>query len=489
MTKRDLMRLGKLVDQEQQKALASQDSLHTIRARLLAPPRNKRLTKTLRWMIPSAALLSAAAVAGLVVWSSSQTGSGSAAPITFEIDDGRKNVARTWIVAPKSCPKLIDFSDGSAIVLQPTATLRVDRVDSRGAELRIRKGSAVIRVKPRPQRKKRWVVRAGPYRVRVVGTKFRVSWDPARKHFDLDLERGKVVVDGPHVRQHTMIAGQHLSVSVDQPPKIASKPQLSKPKDQRHVDPPTLATSSTADARSPATIASKPVAQQRKPVAPTTSSDATQPTSRKLQPRKSQTITVSKKASANNQPPAKAGAKQPTAAMLDQPMPSPDASPASAAGAAGDKQRLQPAWKKAASQARNGKELFTLAGKLRREGKLEASKDVYLMLRSRFAGSRAAARAAFEIGRIAIHLKKPRNAILWFERYLSERPKGTLALVAQGRRIEALVKAGQIRRARKLAAQYLAKHPRGPHAGLARKLSSTSAPKKGSRTGSKKETK
>lgn len=63
-----------------------------------------------------------------------------------------------------------------------------------------------------------------------------------------------------------------------------------------------------------------------------------------------------------------------------------------------------------------------------------------------------------------------REAATWFAAYLRERPGGGLAREAKGRLMEALHRSGDPAGARRVATEYLATHPDGPHSKLAAAL-------------------
>jgi FecR protein len=89
----------------------------------------------------------------------------------------------------------LTFSDGSRIVLGEGTRGRIvvpNRPSS--AELVIDNGAAEIDVVHRPNT--RWDVKAGPFRVDVKGTQFRVSWSPQERRLRLEMLRGEVAVSG-----------------------------------------------------------------------------------------------------------------------------------------------------------------------------------------------------------------------------------------------------------------------------------------------------
>jgi hypothetical protein len=95
----------------------------------------------------------------------------------------------------------------------------------------------------------------------------------------------------------------------------------------------------------------------------------------------------------------------------------------------------------------------------------------YERARARSPGSEVAANAAFSIGRIDFDERRAyADAARWFGVYVGERPQGRLAREALGRQMEALSRAGDAAGAQRIAEQYLARYPEGPHAAFARTL-------------------
>jgi hypothetical protein len=99
------------------------------------------------------------------------------------------------------------------------------------------------------------------------------------------------------------------------------------------------------------------------------------------------------------------------------------------------------------------------------------ARRAYERVRKRFAGSKQASHAAFQLGRIAADVAgQHRAAAKYFETYLHESDNGTFAREARGRLVQSLDRAGDKVAAKKAAQRYLQKYPNGPHAELARSL-------------------
>ncbi|MFO0738211.1 MAG: hypothetical protein U0270_20130 [Labilithrix sp.] len=111
-------------------------------------------------------------------------------------------------------------------------------------------------------------------------------------------------------------------------------------------------------------------------------------------------------------------------------------------------------------------ELLERALTARREGKLDAANGLLQTIRNKHPGSSQAAIAAAYLGRDAARRDERDAARRWFEIYLQEQPNGPLAREASGQLIELTTGPEQKERAR----EYLAQHPNGPHAPLARRV-------------------
>jgi len=108
----------------------------------------------------------------------------------------------------------IRFSDGSEVSLDRGAEAKVASVDAHGARVNLRHGEAHLEVVK--QHDTQWYVDAGPYSVHVTGTAFDVSWSEKDRVFELSLQHGSVVVNGPLVGNgFTMKPGQRMVGRVD----------------------------------------------------------------------------------------------------------------------------------------------------------------------------------------------------------------------------------------------------------------------------------
>jgi len=103
--------------------------------------------------------------------------------------------------------RLVQFRDGSQIMLSPDTRLHVARATSDDVSLTLDTGTVDVDVRHRGTTT--WKLHAGPYTVTVHGTVFSVSWNPALQTFDVEVDRGLVGVKGPDLTP----AGKMLSAS------------------------------------------------------------------------------------------------------------------------------------------------------------------------------------------------------------------------------------------------------------------------------------
>lgn len=345
------------------------------------------------------------------------------APLSFVVGEGGREEpgsAGLFIAAPATAEMPVTFSDGSQLRLAPTARLRVAQVASEGARVLVESGTVHVSVVHATTHDTRWAVEAGPFEVRVTGTKFDVVYDPASTGLVVRMQEGSVFVRGCGLlgdEGRRLVAGERLEVSCKD--KAMTVSAANAEEDAPAVAPAAPPTSATA-ARVPPHAASS------------TSTTA---------PAKSDPARVVTGL-------AKRGAHAEALAAAE----------ANGFGATCD--------------ALSGPDLLLLADAARYAGRFDRATEALEITRRRFAGSDSAATAAFELGRVAMDIRRELPAAGdHFETYLRERPDGSLAREALGRAIEARSRAGDHARAERLAVRYLAAYPDGPHAKLARKLS------------------
>ncbi|HYQ02852.1 MAG TPA: FecR domain-containing protein [Polyangiaceae bacterium] len=403
MTK--LAELGRLVAQQQDLAeyrrrrdpQAAQRFARTVAHD--APPRSKR--PGFVWAAAAAAIT----VLSVGVWRFHATSSANPSPALAAA--GERVVARDGQKLP------LGFPDGSQMVLTSGAEATVQELSDTGAKVQLGSGEAAFSV--RHQARTNWLVGAGPYRVRVTGTRFAVSWAPARERFELRLDQGSVVVtsdSGSHAAV-TMIAPQALVIDHGGWSLAPSAPSVAPPEEPAEApipDPADSAATSAMPAPSSA-VAHAPQAPSA-PQAPAW-----------------ETLALTGKYRAAYEDASNLGIAH-------------------------------------LSDAQSSRALLSLAEVCRFSGHAAEATQVLTRLRTRFARSDDAATAAFQLGRVS----NDATAVTWFRTYLAERPNGALAREAAGRLLEVLNRSGDRSGARAAARAYLDRYPNGPHAAFARQL-------------------
>lgn len=169
------------------------------------PSSSRRIGRSLA--IAMAAALSVVAV----VWFSFSRRPG---PLQFNVD-GAAGVAQTWLAAPPARPLVVTFSDGTVLHIEPSSRARVVDIDQHGANISLESG--LIHAEVVHTSHSAWRLIAGPFAIRVTGTRFDVRWDSASQTFSIAVREGSVGVSGSIVgAERPVRAGEKLVASVVQ---------------------------------------------------------------------------------------------------------------------------------------------------------------------------------------------------------------------------------------------------------------------------------
>lgn len=405
--------LGRKIAEEQDRYLVRRSITSAARPAFLArTPRSAvKPWRSKAWAASAAALL-AAAVTAAALWLRSE------APLTFRVGEDGDGRVGDWISAPNGRSTVVGFSDGTEVSLEPASRARVVQVDAHGAHIVLESGRAEVRVVP--QSDARWQVSVGPFVVRVVGTRFDLAWSPEQDALELTLREGQVELSG-------CVFGDGRKVPAGETVRAWCKAGRFE-----------IEHTATGRVSTPSAAAWSDLA----PVSPTPS---TKPVAAPTPPE------------SVLRPPATTNKDWRSLALAGK---------YSEAFASAENEGFQALCQRVAAE-----DVSLLGDVARYAGRANRARAAFRAVRSRFPKSEQAALAAFSLARLDFDQSGAfSSAARWFRTYLAERPGGALAREARGRLMESLHRAGDAAGARSAAREYLARHPTGPHAELARQL-------------------
>jgi hypothetical protein len=331
----------------------------------------------------------------------------SAESITFTINGRPSPSGGTTAVEPRGAgDSVLSFSDGTRIEMAPKARGRILSLGAHGGRIAIEEGRAHVEVAHHLGAE--WLFQAGPFAITVHGTAFSVGWSASDEHFDLRMETGVVSVKGPVSGGEIVLrAGETLSIGLRQGPAASVDPALPERSEQIQAAP-----------RATRNAAPEP---ERRPV--------------------------------------RAGGQAHWPTEL-------------AEGHAGEV--VQEARRLGISQVlstRSSEDLSALADAARFERQSALAREALLAQRKRFPGSPRAVEASFLLGRLEDESTGGRDRALgWYDRYLSEAPRGAYVSETLGRKMMVLERAHRRAEAASIAAAYLRQFPSGTYAAAAEAL-------------------
>jgi hypothetical protein len=323
---------------------------------------------------------------------------------------GDAMTASNAFVETKSQGSELRFSDGSRVNVLPESGVRILQTRGNGATLSVERGT--IRCHVVGRKSTDWTVRAGPFDVHVIGTRFATQWNPEAGRFELSLEEGSVDVTGPQLTlPQRVVGGERLVVNLHP----GSKSLTHGPREQ--------------DAPLPGTQGSSLPQLMDEPALGQVSSAS---------PR----VETTPPRSLNWEDLARAGRYREALTQIE------------ALG-------FDAVLKRADVQGAR-----LLADTARMAGAPTKATRALLALR-KLHGVRA--ETAFLLGKIsADQLANTQEALTWFDTYLREEPRGPLREQALGRSLELGRNAGAVSLRR--AQSYLEAYPTGAYAPLARSI-------------------
>ncbi|HET6150251.1 MAG TPA: tetratricopeptide repeat protein [Polyangia bacterium] len=412
--------------------------------RELPPAPQVRALRRLRPRPVAAAILTLGAATALVVSLVHR----APAPLQVRVGQGMPTGEMDRVLVADARSDLpLQFSDGSNLTFHAGSSGRMQRLGDDGAEVFLGNGRLEAHVVHADRTL--WLVHAGPYRVRVTGTRFSVVW--AAGWLDVALFEGSVMIDGAVLGAGVPLrAGQRLTV------------------DRGTVRTEALTNAATLIAATPAR------AIAATPAEPTVPGEAP--------------------------PAAGVAAGAPTVAAAGAPAPPAPAAPPATASAVlapsagelavlrsrasdGDWYTLakQSAYVESFAAAKragwtrlchrlDAHRLLALGDVARYAGVRGRARQAFEALVTRFPRSPLAADASFSLGRLAFEADQSDRAARWFRRYVADWPHGPLADQAVGRLVECALRTHDAEAARGAARAYLTRAPGGPHARLARQV-------------------
>ena len=221
---KSLERLGDHVASSLEHARADANAASRVRARLArGDARRPAPPMRLRRGVALSALALAAAILLLVATPWNRNGGGAIGrprALTFVVGEGlasssgvtANGVVGGFLAAPPTAVLPVAFSDGTKLTIAAGARARIAAVSDRGARVLVESGLISADVVHREDT--RWFVDAGPFEVKVTGTRFDVAWEPAEQAVVVTLREGSVVVTGCGLAgSHPVSAGQQLHAS------------------------------------------------------------------------------------------------------------------------------------------------------------------------------------------------------------------------------------------------------------------------------------
>jgi len=339
-------------------------------------------------------------------------GSDEAGRVSFEVDGstiGPDVAGRGHLVASESVPVDVRLSDRSQINLQPHTTIRLAALSDGVVITRMSQGAVDVDVVHQAHTNYQFF--AGPYLVKVVGTAFRLSYEPQSEALDLKMRSGVVEVLGPDGGSRTVKGGQSLHLQGVEP--------VSRVQDA--VPTPTKGEPGRLTGSEPAAASAIP--------------DATGPAS---------------------YAPAHAGT---------------DFRQLAAQGDFAEIVRLaQLRGVDSLLASAPADQLQELAQAARYSGQLDLAERVWVRMSSRFSGQVLGKSAVFFIGRLEEQRGRYGAALARYESYLRTNPQGVYAQEAWGRKLQLSQKSQDLGATRHVAQQYLQRYPGGPYAATARSI-------------------
>lgn len=364
------------------------------------------------------------------------------------------------------------FAEGSTLALADDTAARLDVVDDARVEVTLERGTLSAHVQKGTGRT--WRYHAGPWVVRVVGTRLRITYSPEAASVDVGVTEGAVEVTGPGGLTR-VLAGETLRRTAG-PPALRAAPAAAEVPPEGTLAPHASEASAGEDAGAPEAVDAS--------VAPGRDAAGGRPAAAEV-PSQGTPAPHAAEASAGEH----AGAPEVVDAGA---APGRDAAGGGPAPGAPPRHRVAapaprpPSWR-ALLSAGSRTEALTAAqrdGLFEHPEALSTADALWLadaarleqqpaLARALLAGvhevaGEGAAEAAYLLGRLEADAKQLAHAREAFARSLAADARGAFAEQARGRLLEVLLELEDLPAARRAARDYLQHHPTGAWARLAR---------------------
>lgn len=363
----------------------------------------------------AAALVSTLAVGVFYLGTASSPDRTTASVISFTTGDQIALIGGS-VVAEEE-PKLVHFSDGSALSLRPGTRTRVGEATERGATIILEQGSVESSIIH--DEDTQWKVLLGSYEIRVIGTRFTSTWEPGTGEVSVRLHEGAVEILGKGITGGVQLkAGQRFDASNDGVWKVSAA--TTAPAPEVNADEPALAVEAIEPEETPSEAGE--VVETRAKNTGSSAREATGSWSDLIAQGKFQEV-------------------------LDA---------------------AQDRGLDGCLRACSTRNLRALSDAARYKGNTDLARRALLRLRESAPSERA--RAGYLLGALAEVQGQSASALTWYTRYVSEAPGGLLLSEARAGRLRCLLQLGRKTEARKAAIQYLDMYPQGVGEKVARQI-------------------
>ena len=419
--------LGSEVAATSDRMASSDRTIANARSRLFSQRAKPSVRRSRQWPRLALAALAFSGLCGVVTVVALNYNANR--PVTYVVRDVPTTTRDTFIET-KDRGTEIRFSEGSLVGVMPETGLRILDTKPSGVTLSVERGQ--VRCNVVHKKNTDWTVRAGPFDIRVIGTNFAAQWQPVSGRFELSLHEGSVDVTGPQLSgTQRVVKGERLVVELHRGTK-----SLTQGQSPTEVPAGNTETELTRERGSAVGEPAPGSEEARKDgQGESQQSIATAAPTRSAEQARWEDL-------------ARSGRYKDALKIVD---------------GAGFHSVL------ARSDAAG---VRLLADTARMAGAPRKAQQALLTLRNQH-GKKA--ETAFLLGKIAAdQLGAPAAALVWFDTYLAEEPRGQLREQALGRSLE-LTRRAEGKGARERAKRYLAAYPSGAYAPLAKQVIAAAA--------------